>query len=159
MSETATQVESPTAQEKDPKSKIPGLEVTWEQADTLEWDDSFVTMLQSAKKQHTNIHTIQIADRWYVVRSLNRREYRTLVQQQAEVMSKEVEAAQEGGNAEGIRATLSMISEEAIATQGTVYPRLDQDSIRSKPSGVATTLHDTILLISGYQNQPMPIKV
>lgn len=144
---------------QDPKEKIPGLEITWEQAKSLEWDDNFITVLQNKKKQFSDVHVVPIANRWFMVRSLNRREYRTLVQDQSEILSKEMEVAQEGGNVDGARATLSMISEEAVAVRGTVWPALDADSIRNMPSGVATTLHDVILQISGYQNQPTPIKV
>ena len=141
------------------EDKIPGLEVTWQQAKDLEWDDEFVSMVQAAKKQFNNVNVINCADEWFIIRSLNRREYRNLVQTQAEAMAKEVDAAADSANPEGVRATLSMMSEEAVAVQGTVYPTTDLDSLRSRASGVATTLHDSILAISGYQNAPAPIKV
>lgn len=144
--------------ERDPKALIEGLQLSWEQAELLDWDDQFIEMVQTAKASFHNVHVCEIAGDWYIVRSLNRREYRGLVQQQAELLQKEAEA-QQGGNADGVRATLNMISEESIAVQGTVHPKLDIDSIRSLPSGVATTLHDTVLGISGYQNVPSPIKV
>lgn len=144
--------------ERDPKALIDGLELSWEQAELLDWDDQFIEIVQTTKANFHNVHVCEIAGDWYVVRSLNRREYRNLVQQQAELLQKEAEA-QQGGNADGVRATLNMISEESIAVQGTAYPKLDTDSIRSLPSGVATTLHDTVLGISGYQNVPSPIKV
>ena len=116
-------------------------------------------MIQAAKKQFNNVNVINCADEWFIIRSLNRREYRGLVQTQAEAMAKEVDAAADSANPEGVRATLSMMSEEAVAVQGTVYPTTDLDSLRSRASGVATTLHDAILAISGYQNAPAPIKV
>lgn len=141
------------------EDKIPGLEVTWQQAKDLEWDDEFVSMIQAAKKQFNNVNVVNCADEWFIIRSLNRREYRSLVQTQAEAMAKEVDAAADSANPEGVRATLSMMSEEAVAVQGTVYPALDLDVLRSKASGVATTLHDSVLAISGYQNAPAPIKV
>ena len=144
--------------ERDPKALIEGLELTWEQAELLQWDDAFIDTIRKAKSDFHNVHVCEIAGDWYIVRSLNRREYRNLVQQQAELLQKEAEA-QQGGNADGVRATLNMISEESIAVQGTVFPKLDTDSIRTLPSGVATTLHDTVLGISGYQNVPSPIKV
>jgi hypothetical protein len=144
--------------ERDPKAVIEGLELTWEQAELLEWDDAFIDVVRKAKSDFHNVHVCEIAGDWYIVRSLNRREYRNLVQQQAELLQKEAEA-QQGGNADGVRATLNMISEEAIAVQGTVFPKMDTDTIRALPSGVATTLHDTVLGISGYQNVPSPIKV
>lgn len=144
--------------ERDPKAVIEGLELTWEQAELLEWDDAFIDVVRKAKSDFHNVHACEIAGDWYIVRSLNRREYRNLVQQQAELLQKEAEA-QQGGNADGVRATLNMISEEAIAVQGTVFPKMDADTIRALPSGVATTLHDTVLGISGYQNVPSPIKV
>lgn len=144
--------------ERDPKATIDGLELTWEQADLLQWSDEFIDTVRKAKEDFHNVHVCEIAGDWYVVRSLNRREYRNLVQQQAELLQKEAEA-QQGTNADGVRATLNMISEESIAVQGTVFPKLDTDIIRTLPSGVATTLHDTVLGISGYQNVPSPIKV
>ena len=144
--------------ERDPKDLIEGLELTWEQAELLQWDENFILMLKEAKSNFHNVHACEVAGDWYIVRSLNRREYRTLVQQQAELLQKEAEA-QQGGNADGVRATLNMISEESIAVVGTVFPKLDTASIRTLPSGVATTLHDTVLGISGYQNVPSPIKV
>jgi len=152
-------VETPTKDVIDPKDKIPGLEITWGDAETLEWNQNFIKVLQDSKKAFTNVHTIPVADKWYVIRSLNRREYRTLVQEQATILSKEMEVAQEGGNVDAARATISMIAEEGVAVRGTIWPELDKDTIRNLPSGVATTIHDTILQISGYQNQPTPIKV
>lgn len=139
--------------------KIPGLDITWQQAKDLEWDDKFISVVQAAKKQFNNVNVVNCADEWFIIRSLNRREYRSLVQTQAEAMAKEVDAAADSANPEGVRATLNMMSEEAIAAQGTIYPELELDSLRSRASGVATTLHDSILAISGYQNAPTPIKV
>ncbi len=153
---TETKVE-PTF--KNMEDKVPGLEVTWQQAKDLEWDDEFVHIVQAAKKQFNNVNVINCADEWFVIRSLNRREYRSLVQTQAEAMAKEVDASADSANPEGVRATLSMMSEEAVAVQGTVHPAADLDALRSRASGVATTLHDAILAISGYQNAPTPIKV
>jgi hypothetical protein len=141
------------------EDKIPGLEVTWQQTKDLEWSDEFISMVQSAKQQFNNVNVINSADEWFIIKSLNRREYRNLVQTQAEAMAKEVEAATDSANPDGVRATLSMMSEEAVAVQGVVYPPLDLDQLRNKASGVATTLHDSILAISGYQNAPAPIKV
>ena len=153
---TETKVE-PTF--KNMEDNIPGLEVTWQQAKDLEWDDEFISMVQAAKKQFNNVNVVNCADEWFIIRSLNRREYRSLVQTQAEAMAKEVDAAADSANPEGVRATLSMMSEEAVAVQGIVHPATDLDSLRSRASGVATTLHDAILAISGYQNAPAPIKV
>lgn len=153
---TETKVE-PTF--KNMEDNIPGLEVTWQQAKDLEWDDEFISMIQAAKKQFNNVNVVNCADEWFIIRSLNRREYRNLVQTQAEAMAKEVDAAADSANPEGVRATLSMMSEEAVAVQGIVHPSTDLDSLRSRASGVATTLHDSILAISGYQNAPSPIKV
>ena len=153
---TETKVE-PTF--KNMEDNIPGLEVTWQQAKDLEWDDEFISMIQAAKKQFNNVNVVNCADEWFIIRSLNRREYRNLVQTQAEAMAKEVDAAADSANPEGVRATLSMLSEEAVAVQGIVHPSTDLDSLRSRASGVATTLHDSILAISGYQNAPSPIKV
>jgi hypothetical protein len=144
---------------KNMEDKIPGLEVTWQQTKDLEWSDEFIYMVQSAKQQFNNVNVINSADEWFIIKSLNRREYRNLVQTQAEAMAKEVEAATDSANPDGVRATLSMMSEEAVAVQGVVYPPLDLDQLRNKASGVATTLHDSILAISGYQNAPAPIKV
>lgn len=144
---------------KNMEDKIPGLEVTWQQAKDLEWTEDFISMTQAAKKQFNNVNVINSADEWFLIRSLNRREYRHLVQTQAEAMAKEVEAAEDSANPEGVRATLNMMSEEAIASQGTIYPELDLDSLRNRAAGVATTLHDSILAISGYQSAPTPIKV
>ena len=157
MEETTETKVEPTF--KNMEDKIPGLEVTWQQAKDLEWDDEFVSMIQAAKKQFNNVNVVNCADEWFIIRSLNRREYRNLVQTQAEAMAKEVDAAADSANPEGVRATLSMMSEEAVTVQGTVYPTTDLDSLRSRASGVATTLHDAILAISGYQNAPAPIKV
>jgi hypothetical protein len=144
---------------KNMEDNIPGLEVTWQQAKDLEWDDEFISMVQAAKKQFNNVNVVNCADEWFIIRSLNRREYRNLVQTQAEAMAKEVDAAADSANPEGVRATLSMMSEEAVAVQGIVHPSTDLDSLRNRASGVATTLHDSILAISGYQNAPTPIKV
>jgi hypothetical protein len=141
------------------EDKVPGLEVTWQQTKDLEWSDEFISMIQSAKQQFNNVNVINSADEWFIIKSLNRREYRNLVQTQAEAMAKEVEAAADSTNPDGVRATLSMMSEEAVAVQGVIYPPLDLDELRNKASGVATTLHDSILAISGYQNAPAPIKV
>jgi len=155
---TATE-EKTEPQFKDMEEKIPGLEVTWKQAKDLEWDDKFVSTVQAAKKQFSNVNVVNCADEWFIIKSLNRREYRNLVQTQAEAMAKEVDAAADSANPDGVRATLSMMSEEAVAVQGVVYPAIDLDTVRSRASGVATTLHDAILAISGYQNAPAPIKV
>ena len=144
---------------KNMDKKIPGLEITWQQAKDLEWDKEFISITQSAKKQFSNVNVVNCADEWFVIRSLNRREYRSLVQTQAEAMAKEVDASADSANPEGVRATLNMMSEEAITVQGTVHPVLDLDSLRNRASGVATTLHDSILAISGYQSAPTPIKV
>jgi hypothetical protein len=144
---------------KNMEDKIPGLEITWQQAKELEWDEEFISIIQAAKKQFSNVNVVNCADEWFIIRSLNRREYRNLVQTQAEAMAKEVEASADSANPEGVRATLNMMSEEAIAAQGTVHPPLGLDELRNKASGVATTLHDSILAISGYQSAPTPIKV
>jgi hypothetical protein len=162
MLETAVETKEamePKSKTKNMDAKIPGLDITWQQAQELEWTKEFITSIQSAKKQFNNVNVINCADAWFVIRSLNRREYRNLVQTQAEAMAKEVEAAADSANPEGVRATLNMMSEEAIAVQGTVYPAVDLDSLRGMASGVATTLHDSILAISGYQSAPTPIKV
>ena len=157
MEETTETKVEPTF--KNMEDKVPGLEVTWRQAKELEWDDGFVSVIQAAKKKFNNVNVINCADEWFIIKSLNRREYRSLVQTQAEAMAKEVDAAAESSSPEGVRATLSMMSEEAVAVQGVIHPEIDLDSLRSRASGVATTLHDSILAISGYQNAPTPIKV
>jgi len=151
---------APEANPRPPEGKIPGLDITWGQADDADWTDEFIGVLQSAKAQYKDIHVVPCASRWYVVRPLNRREYRNLVQTQAETMTQQTEnAASEGLSPEGVRATLNMMNEEVISVQATIYPAFDKDTIRNESAGVATTLHDSILMISGYQSQPTPIKV
>lgn len=151
--------ESVAVPEKDMSENIPGLEITWQQAQDLSWSDQFIKTLHASKQQYAHIHVLNVADSWYVIRSLNRREYRALLQTQAEILSKEAEKAADGANPDGVRATLNMITEEALAIRGTVWPILDEEKIRGLPSGVATTLNEAVMLISGYQGQPMPIKV
>ena len=129
-------------------------------AEQAEWTDQFIGQMKRAKSTFQNVNVSYIADEWYITRSLSRREYRALTQEQANLMQKELEASQEQGmNPEAVRATLNMVSEEGVAILGTVYPQLDKDSVRNKPSGVATTLHNTILATSGYQDNPVPIKI
>lgn len=156
----AVAVEDAPVQPAAPKmdDKIQGLEVTYQQVKDLGWSDQLVQAMQDAKKQYPNIHVIECASQWYVIRALNRREYRTLVQNHASTAQEEISKG-DGASPQAIQATLNMINEETVAVQGTVYPPMNQDVIRSREAGLATTLHDSILMVSGYQNQPAPIKI
>ena len=96
--------------------------------------------LDQWKSQFGRIAAFPLYDEFYVIRALNRREWRTLMKpQDAQEMTDED-------------------MEEQIAIIATIYPKVDPSELRtSSQAGLATTLSRNIQMISGFVPGALPV--
>lgn len=115
-----------------------------------------VVVVEKAKAMGAKPYTVQLGDDFYVYRSLSRFEYRTLsmdlAKQAAAIMS-------EADDQNSGKILIQMKTEEAIVKKACLYPPMDEMSIKETQAGVIETLHNAIMMSSGFGQEVIPVKL
>jgi len=99
---------------------------------------------------------------WYVYRSLGRHEFKAIVKEATDRISKKAEAAAKAGqqlNPAVLNAESQAWLEEKVSVIGSVYPRLSAGSINEGEAGVPKLLHDGVMARSNFEQTSEPISL
>lgn len=115
-----------------------------------------IEVVKHAKAMGLQPYTVQIGDQWFIYRVINRMEYTKLLIDQAEPAQKLMQQADT--DLVG-RITVNLRNEEKLVMKCLLYPRLDELSIKETPAGWVDALNNTIMSTSGFNAEPVPIKL
>lgn len=109
-----------------------------------------------AKQNNVEPYVIQLGDSYFIYRTINRLEYKNLLLSGVEQTQALIEQAP--SEAAG-RIIMNIRSEDEIVIKCCLWPQLDLMSIKTLPAGYIETIHNTIMATSGFNQEPMPIKL
>lgn len=144
---------------QDPKAVIAQVEAEVEQARQVAMHflpDEGKQVVEQAKQAGASVFTIQVGDQFYVFRSLGRFEYQNMMIEQSKVAEK---LMNEAPNQIAGRVMVEMRNQDEVVQKATLWPRLDPSNVKTVGAGVVETLHNSIMLASGFGQEPMPIKL
>ena len=170
---TQTPPEEPAVQEgqgevpgRDPAGFVPGLDkMTWAMATDLgltENDDHLLKICIHAKQTFRNVHIIFLAGRPHIHRTVGRLEFRNLMQRVGEKVSGLVEAARKEERDDLGMYSQQMarqVSEDELVKLCCIHPAYNELSLRDEDAGIISSLHDSIQLASGFNQDTVPIKL
>jgi hypothetical protein len=113
-------------------------------------------VVRHAKSMGVQPYTVQIGDQWFIYRVINRMEYTKLLVDQAEPAQKLIQQAE---NDLAGRITVNLRNEERLVIKCLLYPRLDEISVKETPAGWIDALNTAIMNTSGFNAEPVPIKL
>jgi len=162
--EQPVNTEQSPVDQRNPEDKVPGLELTWGMVEAMEMDEAeeknFISAAQQAKQSFRSPQFIFLAGRPYIHRTVNRREMSKLRTDVALRVNQLAENAPEGLDPQQARAQLMKDTmEEALVEACSIYPKYDRVSIREEDAGIITSLHDSIVEASGYNQPASPIRL
>lgn len=142
------------------KDKIPGLELTWEQADFLEINKpAGIAALQKVKQTYTEIGLFFIPGQTqkYVFRGTNRREWTNFVRQM-KVNPERQKIEQQGGETqEAIAGQIQTLMQELVFQKFCVLPQLSIDQVRDGLlPGEVSSIYESYMNAIGYTDMPPP---
>jgi hypothetical protein len=114
------------------------------------------SIVEQAKQSGIQPYTVQIGDDFYIYRTINRLEFRKLMMDQSEEAEKLVQQAE---NQSAGRILMSLRQEETLVQRCVLYPSISQLNIGEYPAGIIETLHNGIMFSSGFNQEPVPIKL
>lgn len=155
----ATPPSLPPVSERQQDAKIPGLELTWRDAEILELADSTIATLLDLKRQYYKVILIPTQNDLYVARSCSRQEWRQVVTDLGNVDETRDRLIKEGKPENVVNQHLTMISEDKLVERFLIYPKLQLTEIRQLPPGEVKTIHDAIMVGLGYGQQPRAIRL
>lgn len=115
-----------------------------------------VAIAEQAKAAGANPYTVQIGDDFYVYRTLSRFEYKALTMDLAKQASSIMSQAEDPNSG---KILIQMKTEEAIVKKGCLYPKLDDLEIKEIAAGIIETLHNSIMMSSGFGQEVIPVKL
>jgi hypothetical protein len=125
-------------------------------------DDRLLNIAIRAKQTFRNVHIIFLAGKPHVHRTVGRMEFRTLMQRVGEKVAGLAEAARKEEREDLAMYTQQMarqVSEDELVKLCCIYPAYDEMSIRGEDAGIISSLHDSIQLASGFNQDTVPIKL
>jgi hypothetical protein len=168
VTEAPPEVEAPPApaqtfadlREADPKAKIPGLELTWEDAEILELADDAIQELVQLKATYKVLHLVPSDVTIYVFRSCSRLSWRKIAAETLDMdKSKEQFLEESGGNPQAANLILNMIQEERLVQRLLVKPQLTKQEILELPPGEVKHLYDSLMRSLGYDQPIRAIRI
>lgn len=113
-------------------------------------------VVEAAKKSGISPYLIQLGEEYFVYRTMNRLEYKDFLMTQA----KQAEALIKDAESEtSARILTAQRAEDNLVIRCTLYPKIDELSIKSIPAGYIETLHNTIMSTTGFGQEVIPIKL
>lgn len=111
---------------------------------------------ESAKKLGLKTYVVQIVNDFFVYKTIKRSEWKVLLEKQMSI-AKKLSANSDDQDIQAMNAEHRL--EEEIAIVATIWPQLDQISIKSYDAGQIETLATQIKLTSGFGQQPVAIQL
>lgn len=141
------------------KTVIPGFEelnLGLAEIYGLRW--GIIPVLSNWKQNSFHPHIIPTSIGTCIIRGFSRREWSVLQKKIIENVRSKSQAMMEdsGTDQKVIEQEMQMVSEELIAIAGTIEPDLNQDKVRSLPTGIVTYLANSIMVASGHDQNPLP---
>lgn len=115
-----------------------------------------VAIVENAKANGAKPYTVQIGDDFYVYRSLSRFEYKQLSMDMAKQAASLMAQAEDPNSG---KLMVQMKTEEMIVKKACIYPAMDDMLIKEVPAGVIETLHNAIMMSSGFGQEVIPVKL
>lgn len=164
MTDAATDTSTPPVKpERDPKAKIPGLELTWGDAEILELTDEGINELVKLKAANpqSRLNLIPLRDgKMFIARNCSRTEWRQVV---SELQGADTDRARVQNDpnlsAQAIEQQINMLAEDRLVARFLVHPKLSVLEVRDMDPGDVKCLHDSILMGIGFAQPPRSIKL
>jgi len=148
------------ARQKDPKQKIPTLELTYEDAEILDLADEAIIKIISLKQLYKRLHLVPTDLGVYAFKTTTRTGWRDVVMNTAQMASTRERVLEEtGGNEMAAETILSMIQEDHLVDRFLVMPEMTLEEIRQLPPGEVKTLYDSLSRALGYGQPIRAIRV
>lgn len=112
--------------------------------------------VEAAKANGVQPYVIQLGDQFFVYRTIGRQEYRQLLLSQAEQAKSLMEQAPDETVG---RIQINLRNEDELVIRCCLWPVIDQLNVKTLPAGYIETLHNTVMATSGFNQEPIPIKL
>lgn len=145
--------------------KVPGLTLTWADIEAMEFEGEeqekkFIEAALYAKGQFRGAHMIFLAGKPFIHRTINRRELASLRAEVAKVAQAKSEDIPDGMDPQQYAAQLMKDRlEEEMVVACSIFPKYDRMAIREEDAGIVTSLHDSIVQASGFNQTAVPIRL
>ena len=114
------------------------------------------SIITSAKNAGVEVYFMQIGENNFIYRQILRGEYKKLTLDQARIAAQLSKEAEDEVTA---RVEMQIRSEEELVLKCLLYPVYDLLSIKELPAGYIQTLNEAIMSVSGFNNEPVMIKL
>lgn len=115
-----------------------------------------VAVVEGAKAKGVQPYTIQLGDEFFVYRTFSRLEYRDMLVKQASISTKIIEQAEDQTAG---RLMANIKNEDAVVCRCVLYPIVNELNVKEYPAGYVETLHNSIMFSSGFNQEPIPVKL
>ncbi len=143
------------------ESKVPGLELTYGDAEQLMLSEEDIKNLQETKKQYeVPLHLLRTYRAVYLVRECSRIEWRNkMTDWQGALAQARDQMLAENKDQAAINTVLDMLLQERVVAWLLVHPKIDQMTLRRMPPGEVESLYQAILVAQGFGQQVVPLKI
>jgi hypothetical protein len=143
------------------ESKIPGLDLTYGDAEQLMLSEEDIKNIQETKKQYeVPLHLVRTYRAAYLVRECARIEWRNkMMEWQGALAQARDQMLAENRDQAAIQNVLDMLLQERVVAWLLVHPKIDQMALRRFPPGEVETLYGAILQAQGFGQQVLPLKI
>lgn len=151
--------------EKNLADKIPGLTLSWADLNAMDFNTEaeerqFVESARVAKRDYRGAHFIYLSGRPFIHRTISRRELAILRNQVAQISKAKTDDVPEGMNPEAFAAQLMKDSlEEEMVMACAIFPKYTRLTVKEEDAGIITSLHDSIVQASGFNQNSAPIRL
>jgi DNA repair ATPase RecN len=143
------------------KEKIPGLELTFGDAEELALTESDIGQLQEIKKKYEiPVHLLRTIRGAYAIKECTRIEWRNkMLEYQRSLGEAREQMTAEGRDPTYIESILNMLLQEKVVSWLLIYPTIDSMSVRRMPPGEVETIFNGIMMALGFNQPTVPIKL
>ncbi len=143
------------------KEKIPGLELTYGDAEDLSLSDADVKSIQEAKSLYeVPLHLIRTYRTAYLVKECARIEWRNkMMEWQTAFAAAREQMASENKDPTSIEQILNMLLQERVVSFLLVHPKMEPMQLRRLPPGEIDTIFNGIMMALGFNQPVVPIKI
>lgn len=143
-----------------PDANIPGLEISWKEAEQLGLTDEAVVAVTEIKRRHKNICLVPTNMNVYVFLVTTRAGYNVVLKNTADILKKQEDFISEAdGNQALADLFMTMKNEDLVVQKFLVYPQLSLEEIRSLPPGEVKVMYDSLQLALGYNQPPRAVRI
>jgi hypothetical protein len=143
------------------RAKIPGLDLTYGDAEDLSLTEEDIKAIQETKKQYeASLHLIRTYKSAYLVRECSRIEWRNkLMEWNTSLQQAREQMAAENKDPNSIEQIVNMLSQERIVAWLLVHPKLEALQLRRLPPGEIETIFNGIMIALGFNQPVVPIRI